>query len=194
MKIIEDIINESIRVKEELKRESETIEKAALCVIEAIKKGNKILVCGNGGSAADAQHIACELVAKLEKRRRSIPAIALTTNSSILTAISNDESFEDVFARQIEGLGKKGDVLIAISTSGTSPNIIKGVKTARKIGMKTIGFTGKKVDRPKGVSLHTITDICIKVPSLNTQRIQESHITIGHIICEMVERELRVES
>lgn len=183
--VIEDIINESIKVKEALKSISPVILEAVQVIEKAINNGNKILLCGNGGSAADAQHIACEFIAKLMKRRKSLPAIALTTNTSILTAISNDDSFEEVFSRQIEGIGKKGDVLIAISTSGSSPNILKAVQMAKEIGMKTIGLTGEK-----GHKLQSVTDICIKVPSSNTQRVQECHITIGHIICEMIERKI----
>ena len=178
-------IDENIHTKELLKKEVPKIESASSTVSKAINQGKKVLLCGNGGSASDAQHIACEFVSKLIKERRSIPAIALTANTSLLTAISNDYSFGLIFSRQIEGLGTSGDVLIAISTSGTSKNIIKAVEVAKSIGIYTIGLTGAQGDKLAG-----LTDICIKVPSSNTQRIQESHILIGHIICEFVEENL----
>ena len=178
-------INESIKTKELLKHEIPKIESASNIIFKVLNQGKKVLLCGNGGSASDAQHIACELVAKLEKERRSLPAIALTTNTSLLTAISNDDSFELIFTRQIEGLGNQGDALIAISTSGNSKNIIKAVETAKSKGIWTIGLTGAQGDK-----LAELTDICIKVPSSDTQRIQESHILIGHIICEFVEEKL----
>jgi D-sedoheptulose 7-phosphate isomerase len=184
MSILESI-EESISVKELLKRDIPQIEQMADTVIRALKQGNKVLLCGNGGSAADAQHIACEFVAKLEKRRRSLPAISLTTNTSLLTAIANDDSIEDIFARQVEGLGNQGDVLIAISTSGNSPNIMKAVQQAKSMGICTIGLTGKKGDQ-----LANLTDLSLRVPSERTQRIQEMHILVGHIICECVEQSI----
>ncbi|MDI6839552.1 MAG: SIS domain-containing protein [bacterium] len=182
------IIDESIRTKELLKKKTVEIGMATNIVLKALRQGKKILLCGNGGSAADSQHLACEFVAKLQKERQSFPAIALTTNTSLLTAIPNDTSFDIVFARQIESLGKKGDVLIAISTSGESPNIIKAVEVSKSIGIYTIGLTGEKGDK-----LVKLVDIGIKVPSSNTQRIQEAHILIGHIICEIVETEITRE-
>ena len=172
----------SAKVKIDLKTGVTLIEKIAKTFIETLELGNKILLCGNGGSAADAQHIACELIAKLKHHRKALPAIALTTNTSILTAVANDNAFEEIFARQVEALGKPGDVLVGISTSGNSPNVLKAVHTAKEKRLKTIGLTGAKGDR-----LASITDICIKVPSDDTQRIQEAHITIGHIICQIVE-------
>ena len=184
------IIDESIHTKELLKEKIPEIEKSANIVLKALEQGKKILLCGNGGSAADSQHLACEFVAKLSKKRRSLPAIALTTNSSLLTAISNDSSFEYVFARQIEGLGNPGDVLIAISTSGSSPNILKAVEVAKSMGIHTIGLTGIDGDKLEVAPLARLVDIGIKVPSSNTQRIQEAHILIGHIICELVETEI----
>jgi len=180
---ISKIIDESIQTKELLKQLISNIEAVVNMVLKTLQNGRKILLCGNGGSAADAQHIACELVAKLQKKRKSLPAIALTTNTSLLTAISNDASFEEVFARQIEGLGKSGDTLIAISTSGKSPNVLKAVETAKSMEINTIGLTGMNGDK-----LVQQVDLNIKVPSSNTQRIQEAHILIGHIICEMVEQ------
>ncbi|MFA5031757.1 MAG: D-sedoheptulose 7-phosphate isomerase [bacterium] len=181
---VKKMIEESISVKESLKSEIPLIIKSANAIIKSLHNGGKVLFCGNGGSAADSQHIACEFIVKLTKKRKSLPAIALTTNTSHLTAISNDFSFEDIFSRQIEGLGRKGDVLVAISTSGNSPNILKAVESAKSIGMYTIGFTGAKGD-----AFAKKVNIGIKVPSSSTQRIQESHILIGHIICELVETE-----
>ena len=181
MNILE-LIDQSIETKQKLKAEISTIEKIAKAVISAYKRGNKVILCGNGGSAADAQHIACEFVGGLSKDRRPLAAIALTTNSSIITAIANDMSFDEIFDRQIQAIGHKGDILIAISTSGNSPNVIKAVEKAKLMGIYTVGLTGATGDKLSG-----ITDIAIKVPSTNTQRIQESHILIGHIICEIVE-------
>lgn len=177
-------IEESISVKKSLQSEIPLIIKSADAIIKSLRNGGKVLFCGNGGSAADSQHLACEFIVKLTHNRPSLPAIALTTNTSHLTAISNDFSFDDIFSRQIEGLGRKGDVLVAISTSGNSPNILKAVDTAKAIGLYTIGFTGAKGD-----NFAKKVDIGIKVPSSSTQRIQESHILIGHIICELVETE-----
>ncbi len=174
-------IDEAILVKERLKGETGQIEKAVRLIIDSIEKGNRLLLCGNGGSAADAQHIAAEIVHKLVKRRRALPAIALTTNTSLLTAISSDDSYDEIFSRQIEGIGEDGDILLAISTSGNSPNVILAVKKAKSLGMKTIGLCGADG------RLRSLVDIAISVPSKNTQRIQECHIFIGHIISEAVE-------
>ncbi len=183
-KILEKI-DASIQVKRNIKKHLiPEIEKAITKVKETIKNGEKILLCGNGGSAADAQHIACEFIEKVKMRRKSIPAIALSTNTSNITAIANDESFEKIFSRQIEGIGKKGDILIAISTSGLSKNVISAVNTAKKMGIYTIGLTGKGGGKLKGV-----VDLSIIVPSHDTARIQESHILIGHLIAEIVEEE-----
>jgi D-sedoheptulose 7-phosphate isomerase len=184
----EKIIRESLEVKEkflELKSELEKVERAAKLISSALKRGKKVLLFGNGGSAADAQHIACELSGRFKKERRGLPAIALTTNTSSLTAIANDYSYEDVFSRQLEGLVSKGDIVIGISTSGRSPNVIKGVRVAREKGAVTIGLTGLG-----GTALEKEVDLCIKVPSNDTPRIQEVHVAIGHAICEMVEEEL----
>lgn len=151
---------------------------------QAIADGNKVLFCGNGGSAADSQHLAAELVGRFVKERRSLAAIALTTDTSILTAVANDYGYDEVFARQVEGLGRSGDVLIGISTSGNSKNIVKAVEMARSIGMHTIAFTGQG-----GGKLKEICDLTLAVPSNNTARIQEMHILAGHIVCELVEEE-----
>ena len=151
---------------------------------EALKSGNKVLFCGNGGSAADAQHLAAELIGRFQKERRSLASVALTTDTSILTAVANDYGYDEVFARQVEGLGRSGDVLIGISTSGNSANVVKAALKARDTGMHTIAFTGEG-----GGKLKDICDITFAVPSKVTARIQEMHIMVGHIICELVEEE-----
>jgi len=181
---IEERLTESIHTKERVRAQLiPVMEQATRLMIEAIDKGNKIFFFGNGGSAADSQHLAAELVGKMFiEGRRALPAIALTTDSSNLTALGNDFGFETVFSRQIEALGKPGDVAIGITTSGQSPNVLAAAKTARRMGLKTIGFIGKDGGKLKG-----LVDVPIVVPSDSTQRIQESHITIGQIICELIE-------
>jgi D-sedoheptulose 7-phosphate isomerase len=174
-------IEDSIELKKHLQKETATLTKIAEQIISAIKQGHKILIFGNGGSAADAQHIAAELVGKLYIKRRSLPAIALTTNTSSLTAIANDFGYDDTFAMQVAGLAQAGDVVIGISTSGQSPNVIKAIQEAKKLGAVTVGFTGE------GGELSRIADIALKVPSKDTARIQEIHITAGHLICYLVE-------
>jgi len=163
------------------------IFKASELILGTIKSGNKLMLCGNGGSAADSQHLATEFMIRLSHdiNRRAIPAIALSTDSSNLTAGGNDIGFENIFARNIEGIGRKDDVLIGISTSGNSKNIIKAVQTAKSMGIKTVCLLGSG-----GGKLKDECDLPIIVPSDNVQRIQESHITIGHILCEITEREL----
>ncbi|KGF48322.1 phosphoheptose isomerase [Veillonella montpellierensis DNF00314] len=151
---------------------------------QAVADGYKILLCGNGGSAADAQHLAAELIGRFVKERRSLAAVALTTDTSILTSIANDYSYDTVFERQVEGLGRAGDVLIGISTSGNSENVLRAMKKARDIGMHTIGLTGED-----GGKLKSICDLTLTVPSRITARIQEMHILAGHIICELVEED-----
>ena len=184
-KMMRDQLDESAALKMKVKESCmDDMVKAATALIEALKKGNKLLIFGNGGSAADAQHIACEFVSKFRLERKGLPAISLTTNTSILSAISNDYEYARVFERQIEALGRKGDVVIGISTSGKSPNVLAALKLARKMGMVTIGMEGEK-GRMKDV-----VDIDICVPSSDTPRIQEAHITIGHILCDVVEKEL----
>ena len=181
---IKNQILESTKIKNEMvKNGLESIEKAAQLLIESIKDGGKILWCGNGGSAADAQHLATELMGGMSDHdRMPIPSIALTTDSSFITAWSNDTDFDSIFSRQLQGLGEKGDVLVGISTSGNSENIINALKQAKFKKLKTIAFAGKT-----GGSLDGIADVTIKVPSDNTQRIQESHIMIGQILCSLVE-------
>jgi D-sedoheptulose 7-phosphate isomerase len=158
------------------------IERSGQIICEALASGRKVLLCGNGGSAADAQHIAAELVGCYEKQRRSWPAIALTTDTSALTAVSNDLGYEQVFARQVAGLAQAGDVLIAISTSGKSKNVLRAAEQARELGCKTIALTGATAE-----PLRSLCDVAVAVPSNRTSRIQEAHITIGHLWCEMVD-------
>lgn len=187
-KFIIDSLNESSETKLKIKDQlAEEIIKAVDILVAAYKEGNKLLLCGNGGSAADCQHIATEFMIRLSHhlQRPALPAIALTTDSSNLTAGGNDIGFENVFARSVEGLGMLGDVLLAISTSGNSPNIIKAVGASHAKGMKVIGLLGGT-----GGELRSLVDLPIVVPSSNTQRIQEGHITIAHIICELVEDKL----
>jgi len=163
------------------------ILRAAEKIVETYGNGRKLMLCGNGGSAADAQHIAAEFIIRLshDMKRPSLPAIALTTDTSTLTAGGNDIGFENVFARIVEGIGGAGDVLIAISTSGNSPNVINAVRTAKSKDVYTIGFLGGK-----GGKLKDETDMNIIIPSDNVQRIQEGHITAAHILCEIVERQM----
>jgi len=157
---------------------------AAEKCIDSLKNSGKILLFGNGGSAADAQHISAELVGRFEKERKGLASIALTTDTSALTSIGNDYSFNQIFDRQIEALSHPGDIAIGISTGGTSQNVISGLKTANSLGLVTIGFSGKS-----GGEFSEICDVDIKVPSYSTPRIQEMHITIGHILCKLIERE-----
>ena len=177
---------ESIEVKQRvLETEIGTLAQIAEILVAALRGGHRVLLCGNGGSAADSQHIAAELVGRFGRERAALPAIALTTDTSILTALANDYSYADVFARQVEALGTPGDVLVGISTSGNSPNVLAAMRTARNRGMRTIGWTGES-----GGQLREAADVCFRVPSRSTSRIQESHITAGHALCEMIEREL----
>ena len=177
-------LQEHLETVEALKRSCLVdIEKSGQMICEALTSERKILICGNGGSAADAQHIAAELVGCYEKQRRSWPAVALTTDTSALTAVSNDLGYEQVFARQVAGLAQAGDVLIAISTSGKSKNVLRAAEAARERGCKTIALTGATAD-----PLGSLCDIIVAVPSTRTARVQEAHITIGHLWCEMVDR------
>lgn len=161
----------------------EIIEECANLIFETFQNGGKVLICGNGGSAADAQHLAAEFVGRYENERIGLPSIALTTDTSALTALANDYGFERIFARQVEALAQKNDLLIAISTSGNSPNVISAVMSARNIGCKILGMTGAK-----GKKLASLCDKCILVPSERTARIQEAHITIAHIWCEIIDK------
>jgi len=187
-KIVKDILNESIRVKKKIVDDPSLlsqINQISSLIVEAYRRKKKVILFGNGGSAADAQHIAGELVNRFHLEREALPAIALTTDSSVLTSIANDYDYSRIFARQVEALAKEGDVVIGISTSGSSSNVIEAVKTAKEKGAKTVGFTGNK-----GGKLAELVDFVISVPSDETPRVQESHITIFHIICCLVEREL----
>jgi D-sedoheptulose 7-phosphate isomerase len=164
---------------------SETGAAVAAALVDALKAGGKVLFCGNGGSAADAQHLAAELAGRLRLERRALPAVALTVNASTLTAVANDYGYEAVFARQVEGLGKGGDVLIGISTSGSSANVVAALKAAKAAGLVTVGLLGES-----GGAMEEYCDHLVRAPSRDTQRIQELHIAIGHAICAVVEEEL----
>ena len=182
-KKIENLINDSISVKREIiKQQIPVIEKISQAVISAVEGGRKVLIFGNGGSAADSQHIAAELVGRFQKERKAVAAVALTTDTSVLTCLGNDYGFEAIFSRQIEAIADKGDIALGISTSGRSKNIINAFKKAKELGLVTIALTGKGGD-----VLSSICDISLIVPSSNTARIQEAHITIAHIICELTE-------
>jgi len=185
---VTELIQASIATKQSLLRSPEvvlTVAKVSEILVNALKQGNKALLFGNGGSAADAQHIAAELVGRFAFDRPALPALALSENSSCVTAIGNDYGFDRVFSRQLEALARPGDIAIAISTSGNSTNVLHAISTARKIGLKTIGLTGRS-----GGNLRNAVDYCICVPSNETPRIQECHILVGHIISELVEREI----
>jgi len=178
-------IQASIAVKEALLRDTElisTVSKVSALLIDAFHRKNKVILFGNGGSAADAQHIAAEFVGRFAFNRAALPALALNVNTSCVTAIGNDYGFDQVFSRQIEALGRAGDVAVGISTSGNSANVIQAVSVARQMGLHTVGFNGA------GGKLKAAVDHCICVPSNETPRIQECHILIGHIISELVER------
>lgn len=183
---IEDFVRErvtaSIEAKRGLLEDAPLIAELARVIANAMQAGHKLLVCGNGGSAADAQHIAAELAGRFYIERPSLPALALTVNTSALTAIGNDYAYDQVFARQLQGIGGAGDVLIAISTSGNSANVIEAVRQARGMGIVTIGFSGGD-----GGKLSGVAEYCLCVPSKDVARIQESHILVGHILCEHVE-------
>jgi len=186
--MIEDRIRESAEVKMKMLEDPElirSIDEAVRLIIKVYQLGGKVIFCGNGGSAADAQHLAAELSGKFLIDRPAIPAEACHVNSSFLTAVSNDYDFQLAYARYIQSSGRRGDVLFAISTSGNSENIIEAIQQAKKIGLKCICLSGLS-----GGKMKPLADILIKVPSENTPRIQESHILIGHIICEMVEMQL----
>lgn len=186
---MKDEIEKSILIRLEIIRKSthlsDEIKKSINAIVKCIKKGNKIVLFGNGGSAADAQHIAAEFIGRFETNRKSFPAIALTTDSSVITSLSNDYSYDIVFSRQCESLVSQGDVVIGISTSGNSKNVEKGLITAKKRGAITIGLLGNR-----GGAIKKIVDIPIAVNSSRTSHIQEVHRIIYHIICEIVEREI----
>ena len=178
----------SIDTKQALIYDTKRLEgllEVAKVASSTIKAGHKIMLCGNGGSAADSQHIAAELIGRFEKERRSMAAVALTTDTSALTAIGNDYGYDQVFARQVEGLGRSGDLLIGISTSGNSKNVVKAMEVAQSKGIRTVALVG---DKPEG-AMQAIADYVLAAPSTNTARIQECHILIMHTLCQLVESE-----
>ncbi len=182
---IKNIIFDSIEVKEKMltdKNLLRTVESVVLEITHSLKDGNRVYFCGNGGSAADAQHLAAELSGRFYIDRETLPAEALSCNMSYVTAIANDYNYNAVYARQISGIGKKGDILVGLSTSGNSRNIVTAFEAAKEKGVITIAFTGKG-----GGELKTLSNFLIEVPSTDTPRIQESHITLGHIVCQLVE-------
>ena len=187
--MIKKTLERSTKIITELSDLSDEINKTANLIVTAINKNRKIIIIGNGGSAADAQHIAAEFLGRYKLKRKSIPAIALTSNSSTTTAIANDYDFSDIFSRQCESLVSKGDIVIGISTSGNSENVVKGLRTSSKNGGLTIGLLGNK-----GGKIKNIVDVSLIVKDTSTPRIQEAHRVIYHIICEIVEEELaRIE-
>jgi D-sedoheptulose 7-phosphate isomerase len=185
-KLLQERIKDHIQVTDNLLSTcgEDMIKLFDVCV-NAIRRGNKIILFGNGGSASQAEHIAGELVGKFYKVRKALPAISLTTSSTIVTATANDISFDEVFLRQIEALGNKGDVAIGLSTSGNSKNVINAIKKANEIGLYTVAFTGET-----GGKLKDLSNLCIRIPSQDTPRIQEMHILLGHILCEVIEEAL----
>lgn len=188
IKIIDTEFNKTIALLQSMASDPvlrQTIVDAVQLSVDALKNGNKIFFAGNGGSAADAQHWAGELVSRFYFDRPGLPAIALTTDTSILTAIGNDYGYDYVFARQIEALGQAGDVFFAISTSGNSKNIVRAIDAARSKGVKVVGFTGQG-----GGAMAQLCDICFRVPSAETPRIQEGHESLGHLICALIEEEI----
>jgi len=185
-KLITEYIEQSIQTKQRLlETKREIIEQIVGEIVKALQHDNKVLWFGNGGSAADAQHLACELVSKFFLERKALASLALTTNTSELTGIANDYSFDRVFARQVEALARPGDIVIGITTSGNSPNVIEAIKVAKRLGAITVGFTGES-----GGRLKDYVDYLLDVPSKVTPHIQESHITIGHLICLLVEKQI----
>ncbi len=181
--IISDILNKSIRAKEAfVSQNAAGIETGAVAIADALKNGHKVLLFGNGGSAADCQHIAAEFVNRFQMERPPLAAIALTTDTSVITSIGNDYTFDEVFAKQVAALGKQGDIAIAISTSGNSPNVIRATQKAKSMGITIIGFSGD------GGRLKTLCDIPYCVAADSTARIQEVHILLAHILCDLAER------
>ena len=185
LKTVEDIFQESIRTKQSALEDNKAkIVSAAQMIVKALKKNGKIIFFGNGGSAADSQHIAAEFIGRFQKERRALAAVALTTDTSILTALGNDYGFDCVFSRQIEGIAQKGDIAFGISTSGRSKNVIAGIKKAKSKGLSTVSLTGSH-----GGKLAGLTDVSLIVSAQNTARVQEAHICIAHAICELVENQ-----
>ena len=184
--LVKDTIQESISVKQKLaEQQTNTLLEISRIISKSLKQNGTIYLFGNGGSAADAQHVAAELVGRFARERKALPAEALTTNTSILTAIGNDYDFSDIFSRQVSAKVGPNDIVVGISTSGKSKNVIKGIKEAKSLGAKTIGFTGQEPN-----DLTNLVDVCLNVPSKSTPRIQESHIMAWHVICELVEKNI----
>lgn len=187
-KFISETIQQSVNVKQGILADRSFVAlvgQVAMAAVKVFRSGHKILLAGNGGSAADAQHIAGELVNRFRFDRPALPAIALSTDTSVMTSIANDSSFENVFARQVEALGVKGDMFIGISTSGSSANVLKALKQCRAMKIISIGLTGEK-----SAGMEKLCDYCLAVPSADTPRVQEAHIMIGHIVCDIVEKTL----
>jgi len=182
---VETQIRASIEVKEKLLASgaAQVVERMAHVIVQALKQGRRLYVCGNGGSAADSQHIAGELVGRFMKERHGLPCVALTTDTSVLTAVANDYSFETVFERQVEALVRQGDVVLGISTSGNSPNVVRALERARELGAATLALSGRG-----GGRLAAVADLCVVAPADTSPRIQEAHITIAHILCDLVEK------
>lgn len=188
---IEAEFNSHTQILEQTVQQSEAvINEIAASIVRCFQQGNKLLLCGNGGSAADAQHVAAEFINRFRFDRAALPAIALTTDTSILTCIGNDSTFENIFSRQVEALAKPGDILVGISTSGRSPNVLKALDAARAQGVITVGFTGEKGSE----TICSKCDLCLVVPSADTARIQECHIFVWHVICEIVEQTIFTQS
>ena len=182
---IADILADSIRVKQQaVEGQTDALVAAAEMLITCVASGHKILIFGNGGSAADAQHIAAEFVNRFEIERHPLPAMALTTDTSVITSIGNDYAFEQIFSKQIQALGKKDDVAWGISTSGNSPNVVAGLKAAREMGLRCLGMTGR------GGALTEVCDLALTVPTATTARVQETHILMGHMLCRLVDQSL----
>ncbi|MGB8768332.1 MAG: D-sedoheptulose 7-phosphate isomerase [Candidatus Korobacteraceae bacterium] len=180
--VFADAITEHLTIIRQFAAQEDAFERAAVRITDCLLAGNKVLWCGNGGSAADSQHLAAELVGRFRRIRRALPSIALTTDGSVLTAIANDWSYDEVFQRQVEALGQPGDVLVGISTSGNSKNVRAALTKARKLGIFTVAMTGQS-----GGRMATLADVCLRVPSTDPARIQEGHILCGHILCEWIE-------
>jgi D-sedoheptulose 7-phosphate isomerase len=179
---VAEAFRESARNFAALAEQAGEVAQAAERIVESIRGGGKVIFCGNGGSAADSQHLAAELMGRYLKEREPLPAIALTTDSSALTAIGNDYAFDEIFSRQLRGIGRQGDVLVGISSSGNSKNIVAAFEAARARGITTIALTGAA-----GGAMKDVADLCIRVPSNSTPRVQEMHIAVGHMICDLVE-------
>lgn len=180
--IFDQAISEHQAVTEQLRRQTPVLQQIAAAMTRAILSGNKILWCGNGGSAADAQHLAAELVGRFRRERRGLASVALTTDTSVLTSIGNDYGYEKIFSRQVEALAEPGDVLVGISTSGNSPNVCAAIEAARELGVFTVAFSGQA-----GGGIARLADLALCAPSTDTARVQETHILCGHMLCDWIE-------